>query len=137
MIKLNDEYTHAFSFTQKDVENFAEVSGDKNPIHLDEAYAATTRFKKPIVHGMLGAAVFSKILGTAFPGEGTIYMKQSLAFTKPMYIGVEFVAKFVVKDINYEKGRATIATEIVEKVSGDVVISGEAFIMNTDKIKIN
>src|ERR1039458_7001087 len=85
MIEKGQVYKYAFSFTQKDVENFAKVTGDNNPIHLDNAYAAQTVFKKPIMHGFLGASIFSKVFGTLFPGEGTIYMKQSMAFVKPMF----------------------------------------------------
>lgn len=77
-MELNQVYTHEFSFTQDEVNRFAEVTGDKNPVHTDAAYAAKTLFRKPVMHGMLGAALFSKVFGTLFPGEGTIYLKQSL-----------------------------------------------------------
>jgi len=69
--KLNekDEYRLTFSYSQEQVNKFAEVTGDNNPLHLDEEYAATTMFKRPIMHGFLGGSVFSKIFGTLFPGE--------------------------------------------------------------------
>ena len=78
MVKLDSQFEHLFSFTQKDVEAFAKVTGDNNPVHLDESYAAKTMFKRPIMHGMLGATVFSKVFGTMFPGEGTIYLSHYL-----------------------------------------------------------
>ncbi|MFL5730355.1 MAG: MaoC family dehydratase, partial [Cytophagaceae bacterium] len=74
MIEQGQVYTESFSFTQEEVVRFAELTGDHNPIHLDPAYAANTLFKKPIMHGILGASVFSKVLGMQFPGEGTIYL---------------------------------------------------------------
>jgi len=80
MVEINQIYTHEFQFSQKEVEQFAEVTGDKKHVHLNAEYASTTMFKKPIMHGMLSASLFSKVFGTLFPGEGTIYLKQSLNF---------------------------------------------------------
>ena len=70
-----------------DVEAFAGITGDTNPVHLDEAYAATTRFHHRIAHGMLAASYISALLGTRFPGPGTIYVSQSLTFLRPVYLG--------------------------------------------------
>lgn len=134
MIELNQVYKHSFSFTQQDVEKFAEVTGDKNPIHLDNAYAAQTVFKKPIMHGFLGGAIFSKVFGTLFPGEGTIYLKQSMAFVKPMFVDTEYEAVFTVREIIKEKNRAIIDTVISEVSTGDATIKGEATVMNAREI---
>jgi len=133
-IQLNDIYKHEFSFSQADIIKFAEVTGDKNPVHLDANYAATTMFKVPIMHGMLGASLFSKVFGTLFPGEGTIYLKQSLAFMKPMFVDTVYEAVFTVKEINTEKHRATIETTIIDKITGALCTSGEATVMNINKI---
>jgi acyl dehydratase len=130
-IEPGKKYTFSFCLTQSDVDAFATVTGDKNPIHLDEAYAANTPFKKPIIHGMFGAAIFSRVFGTTFPGEGTIYMKQTIAFQKPMFVGVDYDAVFEVKEIIEGKHRALISTNIIEKESGQIVTTGEAFVMNT------
>ncbi len=129
-IELGKKFVFPFSLTQEDINAFAKVTGDKNPIHWDENYAATTPFKKPIVHGMFGAAIFSRVLGTSFPGEGTIYMKQSLSFQKPMYVGLLYEAVFEVKEIIAGKHRALISTSIIEKETDQVVTTGEAFVMN-------
>jgi acyl dehydratase len=134
MLKENDTYKHEFSFTQYDIIKFAEVTGDKNPVHLDADYAATTMFKVPIMHGMLGASLFSKVFGTLFPGEGTIYLKQSLAFMKPMFVDTAYEAVFTVKEINTEKHRATIETTIIDKITGALCTSGEATVMNINRI---
>jgi acyl dehydratase len=135
MIELNQVYTHDFKFSQDEVNRFAEVTGDRNPVHLDADYAAKTMFKRPIMHGMLSASLFSKVFGTLFPGEGTIYLKQSLSFMKPMYVDVNYEAVFTVKEIIKEKNRATVETLIKDKATGLVCTSGEATVMNVDKIK--
>jgi len=135
MIENGQTYTYEFNFSQADVIAFANATGDKNPVHLDEAYAAKTMFKRPIMHGMLSASLFSKVFGTLFPGEGTIYLKQTLNFLKPMYVDTDYVAEFLVKDVVKDKNRATVETLIKLKSSGNVCTSGEALVMNTDKIK--
>lgn len=135
MIEVNNVYTHEFSFSQDEVNRFAEVTGDKNPVHTDAAYAATTMFKRPIMHGMLSASLFSKVFGTLFPGEGTIYLKQSLSFMKPMYVDTAYEAVFTVKEVIREKNRAIVETIIRDKVTGATCTSGEATVMNVEKIK--
>lgn len=134
MIEVNQVYTHSFSFSQEEVERFAEVTGDKNPVHINPEYAAKTIFKKPVMHGMLGAALFSKVFGTLFPGEGTIYLKQTLNFLKPMYAGVTYEAVFTVKEVLADKNRAVVET-LIRDGDGKVCTSGEAVIMNPGKIR--
>ena len=135
MIKVNEVYTHNFKFSQDEVNRFAEVTGDKNPVHTDADYAAKTMFKRPIMHGMLSASLFSKVFGTLFPGEGTIYLKQSLSFLKPMYVETDYEAVFTVKEVISDKNRATVETLIKDKNTGLVCTSGEALVLNVDKIK--
>lgn len=135
MIKTGDTYSHEFQFSQEEVNQFAQVTGDKNPVHTDAAYAATTMFKKPIMHGMLSASLFSKVFGTLFPGEGTIYLKQSLAFLRPMYVDTVYEAHFTVKEVVVEKNRAVVETVIKDKATGSVCTSGEATVMNVNQIK--
>lgn len=134
MIKIGDEYSETFSYTQEDVITFSELSGDKNPIHLDADFAATTMFKKPIIHGILGASVLSKILGMHFPGQGSIYLKQDIDFKRPMYVNTLYVALLKVIDINPDKHIAIIETKIIEKESGKVNVLGNAHIMHKEKI---
>ena len=134
MIEVNQTYTHEFSYSQAQVNAFAEATGDKNPVHLDADYAAKTMFKRPIMHGMLCASLFSKVFGTLFPGEGTIYLKQSLNFLKPMYVDTTYNCVFTVKEIIAEKHRAVVET-IVRDKEGKVCTSGEAVVMHTEKIR--
>ena len=105
-------YEHLFSFTQEDVNRFAEISGDNNPIHLDEEYAKKTIFKKRIIHGFLNGSVFSKVFGTIFPGEGTIYLEQTMSNRKPMFTNITYTAFFEILTIDRVKGRASIETNI-------------------------
>jgi len=135
MISLNQVYTHEFQFSQEEVNRFAEVTGDKNPVHLNAEYAAGTMFKRPIMHGMLSASLFSKVFGTLFPGEGTIYLKQSLSFLKPMYVDTPYEAVFTVKEIIAAKNRAVVETVIREKNTQAICTSGEATVMNVQVIK--
>jgi acyl dehydratase len=134
MITNGQVFKHSFSFTQQDVQKFAEVTGDKNPIHLNPEYAAHTIFRRPVMHGFLGSSIFSEVFGTLFPGEGTIYLKQSLAFLKPMYVNTSYEAIFTVKEVIKEKNRAVIDTTIVESESGEATIKGEATVMNVKEI---
>ncbi len=133
MLELNQKYTHSFSYTQQQVDEFARVTGDDNPVHLDEEFASKTIFKKRIAHGMLGASILSKVFGTLFPGNGTIYLNQTLNFLRPMYVDEAYEAIFEVKELIVEKNRAIISTTIFNS-EGKSVLSGEATIMNTEAI---
>ena len=110
-----------------DIEAFADVSGDNNPVHLDAAYAATTQFGGRIAHGMLSAAYISAVIGTKLPGPGSIYLSQSLRFRRPVKIGDAVTARATITSLDADKGRATIATAC--EVGGKVVVDGEALIM--------
>ena len=133
-LHLNKTFSTNFSFSQQDVTDFARVTGDNNPVHLDEEFASKTIFKTRIMHGMLGACVFSKVFGTLFPGEGTIYLSQSVNFLKPMYVDVIYEAHFEVMEI-LEKNRARISTTILTN-EGKKVVVGDAVIMNIEKIDV-
>ena len=134
MLEINQTYSHSFQFSQEEVNRFAEVTGDKNPVHTDADYASKSMFKRPIMHGMLSASLFSKVFGTLFPGEGTIYLKQTLNFLKPMYVDTAYEAVFTVKEVMKDKHRAIVETVITDKNSGNICTSGEATILNSDKI---
>jgi acyl dehydratase len=134
MIQLNQVYRHEFNFSQAEVVKFAEVTGDHNPIHLDAEYAKNTVFKQPIMHGFLGGSVFSKVFGTLFPGEGSVYLRQSMEFLRPMLAGQTYEAVFTVKEINAEKHRAVIETIIYDKTTQKATLKGEAEIMNSLQI---
>jgi 3-hydroxybutyryl-CoA dehydratase len=113
--------------TEADITAFAEVSGDFNPVHMDEAFALATPFKGRIAHGMLSAAWLSALIAGELPGPGTIYMSQSLRFRRPVRIGDEVVATVTVTAIDEAKARVTLAT--VCTVGGSIVMDGEAMVM--------
>ena len=133
MISLNTVYRHKFSFTQNDVVLFAKVSGDNNPLHLDAEFAATTPFKRPIIHGALASSVFSKIMGTEFPGFGSVYLKQVSEYKRPMFVDTEYEAVFTVMSINVDKHTAEISTEIFDISSGKKTTEGMAVILNKEE----
>jgi 3-hydroxybutyryl-CoA dehydratase len=109
------------------VEAFAELSGDTNPVHLDEAYARSTSFGGRIAHGMLAAAFISAVLGTRLPGPGAIYLTQSLRFRRPIRLGDSVTARVRVKALDPGRGHATLAT--LCEVNGKTAVDGEAVVM--------
>ena len=116
------------TFTEDDVRFFAHLSGDANPVHLDEAYAASTRFGRRIVHGMFTAALISAVLGNDLPGPGTIYLSQTLQFKAPVYLGDTVTATVEVTRIREERGIVTLATTCTRQ-DGTVVLVGEAVVL--------
>lgn len=122
---LNYERVYKFRFSKNDVEKFAEITGDVNPIHLDEEYAKTTFFKSPIVHGFFVGSVFSRIFGTDYPGIGTIYLNQSMKFKAPVFMDQTYYAQIVVNQIDEDKGNVKLATTVSDE-SGRKVLIGEA-----------
>ena len=113
--------------TDADIRAFAEVSGDNNPVHLDEAYAAATPFKTRIAHGMLSAGYISAVLGTRLPGPGAIYISQTMNFKRPVRIGDEVITRATVSAIDADRARVTLST--VCEVAGKAVVEGEAVVM--------
>ena len=132
-MKIGDSIKKDFSFTQVDVEAFAKLTGDNNPIHLDADYAATTQFKRPIIHGHLSSSIFTKVLGTEFPGFGSIYLRQETEFLRPMFVENDYEAVFTIKSINEEKHSAEVSTDIFDKLTGKQTIRGVAVMMNKEK----
>ncbi len=133
MIALDTVFRHQFQFSQTDVDLFAKVSGDNNPLHLDAEFAATTQFKKPIIHGALASSVFSKVMGTQFPGFGSVYLEQHSKYLRPMYVDQAYEAVFTVTSINSEKHSAEISTEIFDLATGKKTTTGHAVIMNLEQ----
>jgi len=126
---LNEGMTSAFgkTITDADILMFAGVSGDTNPVHLNEEFAAGTAFQGRIAHGMLTASLISTVLGTKLPGPGCIYLSQSLRFLAPVRAGDTVRAEVTIKTIDRERRRCVFET--VCKVGGKNVLEGEAIIM--------
>ncbi|GAM23270.1 hypothetical protein SAMD00019534_064450 [Acytostelium subglobosum LB1] len=122
------------TFGKDEVKAFAQLSGDHNPIHLDEVYASGTRFKRPLIHGMLVASMLSSTVASKLPGPGSIYMKQELNFIKPAYVGDTIRAEVVVESIVGSKILLKTTCIAISPETGDetVVISGPALVYHPD-----
>jgi 3-hydroxybutyryl-CoA dehydratase len=127
-LKVGDTASLTKTITDADIRAFAELSGDRNPIHLDDEYAATTRFGRRIAHGMLAASLISTVLGTELPGTGTVYLSQNSRFVAPVYPGDTVTARVTVKYIRDDKPIVTLET-ICENQRGEVLIKGEAVVL--------
>ena len=126
-LSVGQEASLSKTVTEADIAAFAEISGDKNPVHLDAQYAATTIFKERIAHGMLSAAYISAVFGMKLPGPGAIYISQTLNFKAPVKIGDTVVTTVKVIELVPEKKRARFAC--VCAVNSKPVVQGEAVMM--------
>lgn len=126
-LKVGDKASVSKIFTDENVLEFSNLSLDKNPIHLDQSFAEKSIFGKKVVHGMLVASLFSGLLGMKLPGEGCIYLGQSLSFTAPIYIGDKVTATVEVIKIRPDKPIITLRTFCVNS-EGLVVVEGEAVV---------
>ncbi|MEY2818421.1 MAG: hypothetical protein RL275_1884 [Chloroflexota bacterium] len=120
--------TRTKTITDEMIRTFAELSDDTNPVHLDDAYAATTRFGKRIAHGMLAASLISATLANDLPGPGTVYLSQSLQFKAPVYPGDAVIAIIEVKSVRDDKPIATLITTCVNQ-DNVTIIEGEAVVL--------
>ena len=123
-IEIGMEVSYTQTITDADIKAFSGISGDKNPVHMDDEYAKNSRYKKRIAHGMLSASFFSALFGTKIPGEGCVYVAQSLRFKRPVYLDDTVVASVTVTNVDLKKKRVFFQT--VCKVNNKIVIDGEA-----------
>lgn len=130
MIRIGDNFSHKFSYSQQNVDDFARVSGDTNPLHIDEEAGRQSMFGRRIIHGFLGASVFTKIFGSLWYFDGHVYLNQSMKWLKPMFTDQEYEATIKVAEIFPEKNRIRYECEVRDVASGDTVIVGEATLMN-------
>ncbi len=114
------------TITDADILLFSAVSGDTNPVHLDEEFARTTAFEGRVAHGMLTASLFSTLVGTKLPGPGCMYMSQTLKFLAPVRAGDTVFARVTVRELLSDKDRAVLDTTC--KVGGKLVVAGEALL---------
>ena len=128
-VKVGDTAEFAKIVSDEDIVAFARVTGDEQPLHLDDAYAATTRFKRRIAHGMLSAGFISAALGTRLaPNAVVVYLSQSLRFLRPVYPGDTITAHLEVTSVDTEKRFVTCSTECVNQ-DGQPVLTGEAQVL--------
>lgn len=127
-IKVGDKAEMSKTVTEFDVYSFAGITGDFNPVHVNDVYAKNTMFKGRIAHGMLSAGFISAVLGTTLPGANTIYLGQELAFKAPVKIGDTVTATVEVLEKIDEKHRIILATTVTNQ-DGVVVTTGKATVM--------
>ena len=127
-IKIGDSFSKERLVTDELVRAFAEVSGDYNPIHIDEAFAKTTRFGRRIAHGMLSGAFISAVLGHEFAEKKIVYLSQTMKFTAPVYIGDTVTTTATITNIREDKNIVTMDTTCT-KQDGEVVVKGESVVM--------
>lgn len=127
-LKIGDSAIRTKTITDEDIRNFAAATGDHNPVHLDEDYAAVTRFGKRIAHGMLTGGIISAILGNDLPGPGTVYLGQEFKFKAPVFIGDTITARVEVVKYREDKQIATFHTTCTNQ-DGLLVLEGEAVVI--------
>ena len=126
--KIGDSASISKTITDRDIQAFAEVTGDHNPIHLDDEYAAKTRFGSRIAHGMLSASLISSVLANKLPGPGSVYLSQTLKFVKPVLPGDSVTATVTVTGIRDDKPIITLETVCVNQ-HNEPVLKGEATVL--------
>ena len=127
-MKVGEKFSTERLVTDELIRKFADVSGDYNPIHLDEDVASKTRFRRRIAHGMLSGAFISAVLGYELSERNIVYLSQTLKFTAPVFIGDTVTATATITNIREDKPIITIET-ICTNQNGDVVVKGEAAVM--------
>ena len=125
--KTGQTFSKKFYITLEKVKRFAEVTGDKNPLHLDEQYAKNSIFGERIAHGMLVSSCISNVLANDFPGPGTVYLSQSLDFKLPVFFGDIIEVKLKVIHVREDKKIMTLETICVNQNS-KIVIQGKAVV---------
>ena len=126
--KVGDSVQLTKTFGDAEIEKFAQLTGDRNPLHVDEAFAARTRFKRRIAQGILSASLISTCIGMHLPGTGAIYLDQTLRFVKPVYVGDTVTLTATVSQIREDKPLLTLST-IWTNQHGQNVIEGEAHVL--------
>ena len=127
--KVGDSAEITRTIDQSDIQAFADVTGDHNPVHVDETFAQTTRFGRTIAHGMLSASLISSVLANKLPGAGSIYLGQTLQFVGPVFASDEITARVTVKEVREDKPIVKLETICVNQ-RGELVIRGEATVLS-------
>lgn len=130
MLKVGDEFRHVYRYSQDDVDTYARVSGDVNPLHIDPQAGKDSMFGRNIIHGFLGASVFTKIFGALWYADGHIYMNQSMKWLKPMFVDTDYEAVITVKEIFPEKNRILYDCAVYEAGTENKTIAGDAMLLN-------
>ena len=131
-INLGDKFSVTRKISDQLIRSFAELSGDRNPIHLDEDFAAQTRFGRRIAHGMLSGALISSVLGNEFAQEKIVYLSQTRRFVAPVFVGDTITVTATVASIREDKPIVTVET-VCSNQDGETTMTGEAAVMFLDE----
>ncbi len=126
-LKTNQQATYEKTINEEDINLFSKITGDNNPVHIDEEFAKRTIFKKRIAHGFLSGSLISTVIATKLPGPGSIYLKQNLKFLAPVFIGSTVTAKVTVEEIKLELKKVLLLTECF--IDEKKILTGNAEIM--------
>ena len=129
MLEVGNKYAEEIAFTQKQVDLFIEMTGDRNPIHVSDEQAQLAGFKKKVVHGMLAGIMFGGVLGTKFPGEGSVVLDRKFTFVRPVYVDDTYTMLFKVTDIDMETHVGTLKCRMKDSM-GKVCVECETRIKN-------
>lgn len=121
MIRINDTYEYRTNFTQQDVETYAALTGDKNPVHLNKAVGESSEYGYQVVYGMLIGCAFSKVFGTMWPGEDSVYLQQDMIFFKPVAVGRDYFIKCTCTDIDRVNAVGTLVCCLRDENGTDYV----------------
>ena len=127
-IKIGDDFEKEFIVTDDKVRTFAKISGDDNPLHVNDDFASKTRFGKRIAHGILITSFISKVIGRDFPGDGTIYVSQQVKFKRPVFINDKVTVRIKILEKNDAKKRMILSTDVYNE-DEKKVIAGTAEVM--------
>jgi 3-hydroxybutyryl-CoA dehydratase len=127
-LQVGDTASQSKTITDDDIQRFADLVGDHNPVHLDDDYAQTTRFGRRIAHGMLSASLLSAVLANQLPGEGTVYLSQTLKFVAPVFPGDTVTARVTVTKVRDDKPIVTLETVCMNQ-HDEPLIKGEAVVL--------
>nr|WP_321483775.1 MaoC family dehydratase [uncultured Cohaesibacter sp.] len=130
-MKIGQKESLTHKVTESDISAFADLTGDHNPVHIDKAYGAASRFGSNIAHGIYTASLLSAIIGMRLPGPGSIYVSQNLQFKAPVHVGDTVTVTATVKDLQ-DKGRR-VTLDCTAEVDGHIVMSGEGIVMAPKK----
>ncbi len=131
-INLGDQFSVTRNISDQLIRSFAELSGDHNPIHLDEDFAAKTRFGRRIAHGMLSGALISSVLGNEFAEEKIVYLSQTMRFVAPVFVGDTITVTATIASIREDKPLVTVET-VCSNQDGETTMTGEAAVMILDE----
>lgn len=134
-IQVGDSFTYTRVLSAEDVQTFADLTGDDNPIHVDAAYAETTRFGKPIVHGVLLLGIISKVLGRDFPGHGSVAVGLSCRFLRPVPVGSEITVEIRIAEKIDQ--RRHVRGRVAVYAGGKMALGGEATVIPPSQADID